>query len=223
METVSNFQKLQASVPENVLIVAVSKMKPESMIQELYNAGHRDFGENKVQDMARKQEQLPKDVRWHMIGHLQTNKVKYMAPFVHLVHGIDSLKLLKVINKEAIKNNRSIDCLLQVHIAKEQSKFGFTETELMETLASETFKELEHVSIRGLMGMATYTPDLERVRGEFKNLKRIFDKVKQEFFQGDSAFDQLSMGMSADYQVAIEEGSTMVRVGSAIFGLRNYS
>lgn len=223
METVSNFQKLQASVPENVLIVAVSKMKPESMIQELYNAGHRDFGENKVQDMARKQEQLPKDVRWHMIGHLQTNKVKYMAPFVHLVHGIDSLKLLKVINKEAIKNNRSIDCLLQVHIAKEQSKFGFTETELMETLASETFKELEHVSIRGLMGMATYTPDLEQVRGEFKNLKRIFDKVKQEFFQGDSAFDQLSMGMSADYQVAIEEGSTMVRVGSAIFGLRNYS
>ena len=222
MDIVQNLEDLRSSIPGDVALVAVSKTKPVSMVRELYDAGHRDFGENKVQDLTEKQQQLPADIRWHMIGHLQTNKVKYIAPFVHLVHGVDSLKLLKVLDKEGRKNNRVIDCLLQVHIAREESKFGLSEAGLKEILSSPDIGELEYVKIKGLMGMATFTDDSDLVRKEFQNLKRIFETVKADHFSDDQAFSILSMGMSADYALAIEEGSTMVRIGSSIFGLRNY-
>ena len=222
MGIVENLQKIQNQIPSHVSLVAVSKTKPDEKIMEAYQSGHRDFGENKVQDLAGKAERLPGDIRWHMIGHLQSNKVKYLASFVHLVHGVDSLKLLNVINKEGAKQNRVIDCLMQVHIAREQTKFGFSGEELLDVLQSDSFGEMKNIRIRGLMGMATYTENSDQIREEFRHLKRIFEELRASLFSKHSSFDQLSFGMSGDYQLAIEEGSTMVRIGSLIFGARNY-
>jgi pyridoxal phosphate enzyme (YggS family) len=223
MGIAENLQSIKEKIPEHVTLVAVSKTKADEIIMEAYRAGHRDFGENKVQDLTAKQERLPADIRWHMIGHLQSNKVKYLASFVHMVHGVDSLKLLSVINREAQKHQRVIDCLLQVHIATEDTKFGLSEDELMLLVESETFLEMKHVRIRGVMGMATYTENSNQIREEFRHLKRIFDRLKETRFAGQDHFDQLSCGMSGDYTLAIEEGSNLVRIGSLIFGPRNYS
>lgn len=187
---------------------------------EVYNQGVHDFGENKVQELLSKVDALPKDIRWHLIGHLQTNKVKYIAPFVHCIQSVDSLKLLKEINKEAIKNNRVISCLLQVHIAREETKFGFSEEELMECLESEEFKNLKNIAIGGVMGMATYTIDEAVVIKEFTYLKEIFGRLKQNYFLASEGFKDISMGMSSDFELAITCGSTIVRVGSSIFGER---
>lgn len=203
-------------------LVAVSKTKPVEMLQEAYDLGIRVFGENKVQELADKYEALPKDIRWHMIGHLQTNKVKYIAPFVTLIHSVDSLKLLKEINKRAAQNERIIDVLLQVHIAEEESKFGFSEEELKALFESEAFRGYENVKVVGLMGMATFTEDQEQIRREFKGLKALFERLKSVFSGENLEWRELSMGMSGDYQIAMEEGSTMIRVGSSIFGERNY-
>lgn len=222
MGVVENLKEINRLVPPGVTLVAVSKTKPDEMILEAYDAGHRDFGENKVQDLASRRERLPADIRWHMIGHLQSNKVKYLAPFVHMIHGVDSLKLLSVINKEAVKNHRIIDCLLQVYIARETTKFGLTRDELFQLLESETFGQLQNVRIRGVMGMATYTENSDQIRDEFRLLKLIFEEIKGAFFSGNDYFDQRSFGMSGDYRLAIEEGSTMLRIGSLIFGARNY-
>jgi pyridoxal phosphate enzyme (YggS family) len=217
-----NLQHLKETIPAKVTLVAVSKTKPDEEIMEAYLAGQRDFGENKVQDLVAKKERLPGDIRWHMIGHLQTNKVKYLASFVHMLHGVDSLKLLDVINREAEKNQRVIDCLLQVRIAREETKFGLTEADLMELIGSGHFREMQHIRIRGLMGMATYTENSDQIREEFRLLKRIFDELKGSPFRHQPSFDLLSCGMSGDYKLAIEEGSNMVRIGSLIFGPRNY-
>ena len=222
MGVAERLQTVRKKVPAHVTLVAVSKTKPDEVILEAYQAGHRDFGENKVQDLAAKQERLPADIRWHMIGHLQSNKVKYLAPFVHMLHGVDSLKLLGVIDREAEKNKRIIDCLFQVRIALEETKFGLTEEELMQLSGSEAFRDMDHVRIRGLMGMATYTENSNQIREEFRHLKRIFDKLKDAQFKDQDSFDQLSCGMSGDYALAIEEGSNLVRIGSLIFGPRNY-
>lgn len=202
-------------------LVAVSKTKPVSMIQEAYDAGERIFGENRAQEMAEKYDQLPQDIEWHMIGHLQRNKVKYIAPFVHLIHSIDSARLLKEVNKQAKKNERTIECLLQIHIAKEESKFGLDEEELEELLTTDQIKSYENVKIIGLMGMATFTDDHDRVRKEFQYLKGLFDKCKNMTLPANVVMEELSMGMSGDYELALEEGSTMIRVGSKIFGARN--
>ncbi|HKK62598.1 MAG TPA: YggS family pyridoxal phosphate-dependent enzyme [Bacteroidales bacterium] len=223
MNIVQNLKIIKESIGSDVQLVAVSKTKPPDMILEVYRSGHLDFGENKVQELLDKKESLPDDIRWHMIGHLQSNKVKYIAPFVYLVHSVDSQKILKTLNKEGGKNNRVIDCLLQVHIAKEDSKFGFDEEELKLLLDSGTFREMKYVRIRGVMGMATFTDDFELVRTEFRDLKRIFDQLKEDYFSDQSGFSILSMGMSGDYIVALEEGSNMVRIGSQIFGERNYN
>ena len=198
-------------------LVAVSKTKPMSDIEVAYSVGHRQFGENKVQEMVDKYEVLPKDIEWHMIGHLQRNKVKYIAPFVHLIHGVDSLRLLEKINKEGQKAARKIPCLLQIHIAKEESKFGFDESEVKQLIEDGTLAEMESVTIRGLMGMATNTDDMEVVRAEFEGLKSLYDELKDTL-----DLDTLSMGMSNDYQLALDCGSNMIRVGSAIFGERTY-
>ncbi len=214
-----NLQEILTSIPKSVTLVAVSKTKPEKDIQEAYDAGQRVFGENKIQEMTQKWENLPKDIQWHMIGHVQTNKVKYMAEYVSLVHGVDSLKLLKEINKQAKKHNRIVDCLLQIHIAEEDTKFGLDETELKDLLDSETFGKLQNIKVVGLMGMATFTDDKNQIRREFKQLKTQFDKLKATL----PKIDTLSMGMSGDYLIAIEEGSTMIRIGSSIFGERNYN
>jgi len=222
MGIAENLHLISKQVPAHVTLVAVSKTKSDEEIMEAYEAGHRDFGENKVQDLAAKQERLPADIRWHMIGHLQSNKVKFLAPFVHMLHGVDSLKLLGVINREAEKNNRVIDCLLQLHIASEESKFGLTEESLMLLLASRDYKEMGHIRIRGLMGMASYTENSNQIREEFRLLKRIFDRLKKSEFARQDSFDQLSCGMSGDYSLAMEEGSNLVRIGSLIFGPRNY-
>lgn len=217
MMTISKrLTNIKKSIPENVQLVAVSKTKPIEDILEAYKSGQRIFGENKIQEMTDKWESLPKDIEWHMIGHVQTNKVKYMAPFVTLIHGVDSLKLLQEINKQAVKNKRIIDCLLQVHIAEEESKFGFSETEIEELLKSKEIKTLNNIRIRGLMGMATFTENSSQIRKEFKTLKRIFEQATLL----DWKFDTLSMGMSGDYEIAIEEGSNMIRIGSNIFGNR---
>lgn len=223
MDLLHNLQNIQSNIPEHVEIVAVSKTKPVSMIQELYDAGHRAFGENKVQDLISKYEQLPEDIQWHMIGHLQSNKVKYIAPFIYLIHAVDSLKLLKVINKEAEKNSRVIDCLLQVYIASETAKFGFDVDDLFSLLGSGEISKLENVNIQGLMGMATYTKDINKIKTEFKNLKRIFENIKENNTDLNIHLSILSMGMSSDYSIAIEEGSNMVRIGSLIFGPRNFT
>lgn len=222
MDIGKNISELKASLPEGVRLVAVSKTKPNEDILEAYHAGHRIFGENKIQDLTRKYEELPKDIEWHFIGHPQTNKVKYIAPFISLIHGVDSLKLLKVIDKEGRKNNRVIRCLLQFHIAREETKFGLSEQEATEILESDGFAELKNVEIVGVMGMATYTDDEDQIRNEFRVLKNIFNSLKNRYFSDSESFSEISMGMSDDYPIAIEEGSTMIRVGSKIFGARNY-
>jgi pyridoxal phosphate enzyme (YggS family) len=220
MPIVTNLNNIKSQLPANVTLVAVSKTKPVADLMEAYNAGQRIFGENKIQEMAKKWEQMPKDIQWHMIGHVQTNKVKYMAPFVSLVHGVDSFKLLKEINKQAAKNNRTIDCLLQVFIAEEETKFGLDEKELEEILISEEFKELKNIKIVGLMGMATFTDNQPQIEKEFKNLKSIFDNLQNQPSTQNLQPTTLSMGMSGDYKLAISCGSTMVRIGSSIFGGR---
>lgn len=220
MSIKDNLLHIKSSLPPHVTLVAVSKTKPVSNLMEAYEAGQRIFGENKIQEMTEKWEQMPKDVQWHMIGHVQTNKVKYMAPFVSLIHGVDSLKLLAEINKQAAKNGRVIDCLLQVHIAEEETKFGMDEQELNALLESEEFKQMENVKVSGLMGMATFTEDQQQIHKEFTHLKSIFDKLGQQPETRNFKPETLSMGMSGDYQLAIECGSTMVRIGSSIFGER---
>ncbi len=218
----SNIVRFRKSVSPSTTLVAVSKTKPISDLQEAYQAGQRHFGENKIQEMTEKWEELPKDIHWHMIGHTQRNKVKYMAPYVHLIHSVDSPRLAKEINKQAVKNDRIINCLLQVYIANEETKFGFEEQELINFLKSEAFKSLEHININGLMGMATFTDKEEQIREEFKSLKNLYDKIKaDQLLDSRHDFKELSMGMTGDYKIALEEGSTMIRIGSAIFGSRN--
>ena len=217
-----NLNNVRTTIPENVTLIAVSKTKPVSDLQEAYDAGQRIFGENKALEMRDKHQELPKDIKWHFIGHLQTNKIKYIVPFVTLIHSIDSASLLEAVNKEAVKNNRVIDCLLQFHIAQEETKFGLDMEEAKTMIESENFKKLNNVRIVGVMGMATFTDDVNQVRNEFKTLKNIFDTLKENYFKDDS-FKEISMGMSDDYLIAIEEGATMVRVGSKIFGARNYT
>ena len=207
-----------SSIPEDVTLVAVSKTKPISDILEAYNAGQRIFGENKIQEMAAKYDELPKDIQWHMIGHLQRNKVKYMAHFVDLIHGVDSFKTLKEINKQAKKHSRVINCLLQAKIAKEETKFGLSFTDIEKIISSKEIQELQNIKIVGLMGMATFTENKEQLSEEFLTLRNFFDTLKTQ----NSKFNTLSIGMSGDYQLAIKNGSTMVRVGSAIFGARDY-
>jgi pyridoxal phosphate enzyme (YggS family) len=219
MSIQSNLNTIRESLPEHVTLVAVSKTKPVSDLMQAYEVGQRIFGENKIQEMTDKWEQMPKDIQWHMIGHVQSNKVKFMAPFVSLIHGVDSLKLLQEINKQALKNNRIIDCLLQVYIAEEESKFGLDESELKELLTDVAFKELKNIRILGLMGMATFTEDQNQIKKEFTHLKSIFDSIKTNK-TSNCQLSTISMGMSGDYQLAIECGSTMVRIGSSIFGGR---
>lgn len=218
MSITEKIQEYQQNLPKHVTLVAVSKTKPVANLQEAYDAGQRVFGENKIQEMVEKWEQLPKDISWHMIGHVQRNKVKYMAEFVSLIHGVDSFKLLKEINKQAKKNERVIDCLLQIKIAEEDSKFGMSVADATSLLASEDLKQLENVRIVGLMGMATFTDDMNQVRQEFKRLKTTFDNLQPDY----PNLEIISMGMSGDYELAIEEGSTMIRIGNSIFGARNY-
>lgn len=221
MSIASNLQSIKSEIESlGVKLVAVSKTKSNEEIIEAYNAGQRVFGENHVQELVEKQEVLPKDIEWHMIGHLQRNKVKYIAPFISLIESVDSLKLLKEIDKYATKNNRIIDCLLQIHIADEDTKFGFDHAELVETLRDDTFKNLKHVRIRGLMGIASNIENDKVIKEEFYELKMLFDGIKASFFRKDADFDTLSMGMSSDYKLAIEKGSNLIRVGSTIFGKR---
>jgi hypothetical protein len=219
MSIKENLLQIKNALPEAVTLVAVSKTKPVSDLMEAYEVGQRVFGENKIQEMAEKFEEMPKDIQWHMIGHVQTNKVKFMAPFVSLIHGVDSLKLLKEINKQALKNDRIIDCLLQMHIAEEETKFGLDETELDEILVFIKNEEFKNIRIAGYMGMATFTENQTQIKKEFLNLKALFDKhksLKTDNFQ----LNILSMGMSGDYELAIECGSNMIRIGSSIFGAR---
>lgn len=218
-----NLNIVRATVPSNVTLIAVSKTKPVSDLQDAYDAGQRIFGENKALEMRDKYQELPKDIQWHFIGHLQTNKIKYIAPFVTLIHAIDSLSLLEAVDKEAAKNNRVIDCLLQFHIAQEETKFGLDIEEAKLLLESESFKNLKNINICGVMGMATFTDNTIQIRNEFKNLKNIFETLKENYFKTSGSFKEISMGMSDDYSIAIEEGATMVRVGSKIFGARNYN
>ncbi len=218
MSIKNNLKKIYLKIPSKVTLVAVSKTKPLGDILEAYNSGQRIFGENKIQELVEKHGRLPKDIEWHMIGHVQRNKVKYMAPFVSLIHSIDSLKLIREVNKQGKINNRIINCLLQIKIATEQSKFGFTENEVFEFLNSEECKSLENIKIVGLMGMATFTSDQKIINQEFRLLKTFFDKVNTSKNQ----INILSMGMSDDYEIAIREGSTMIRLGSSIFGKRVY-
>ena len=219
MSITQNLLQIKAQLPEQVTLVAVSKTKPSADLMEAYHVGQRIFGENKIQEMTEKWEAMPKDIEWHMIGHVQTNKVKFMAEYVSLIHGVDSLKLLVEINKQALKHNRIINCLLQVYIAEEESKFGLDENELGEVLNAQEFKTLQNIQIVGLMGMATFTENQSQIKKEFQNLKTIFDKVNQ-LETNNLKLETLSMGMSGDYQLAIECGSTMVRIGSSIFGVR---
>ncbi|MCX7987728.1 MAG: YggS family pyridoxal phosphate-dependent enzyme [Bacteroidales bacterium] len=220
---VENYRKILSSIPSHVRLIAVSKTHSPEKILELYHAGHRLFGENKVQELISKYQVLPKDIQWHMIGHLQSNKVKYIAPFIAMIHSVDSVKLLDVIEKEARKVNRTIPCLLEVHIAQEESKYGFLPHEV-----SAFFEQRQHLNYKciefaGLMGMATYTENSEQVRSEFSNLATLFKSIREKYFTANSNFNTLSMGMSNDYMIAIEEGSNMIRVGSLIFGERNYA
>lgn len=221
MSIASNIESLQIDLnPIGVTLVAVSKTKPVEDIQEAYDAGQRVFGENMVQELVEKQEALPKDIQWHLIGHLQTNKVKYIAPFIAMIQSVDSLKVLKEIDKHAKKHDRIIDCLLQVHIADEDTKFGFDHIELIEILRDEAFSQLQNIRIRGLMGIATNTDNEKVVKEEFYEMKMLFDGVKASFFRKVDSFDTLSMGMSSDYKLAIEQGGNMVRLGSTVFGKR---
>lgn len=218
MQIAKNIQAFTEKLSQGVTLIAVSKTKPLADIMEAYEAGHRDFGENKIQELTEKQEQLPKDIRWHMIGHVQRNKVKYMAPFVSLIHAVDSFKLLKEIDKQAKKYDRVIRCLLQIKIAEEDSKFGMSEADAIQLLNSEELKKLANVHIVGLMGMATFTDDEDQISAEFQKLQQLFLELNEQH-----QLEVLSMGMSGDYNIAIKHGSNMIRVGSAIFGARNYS
>ena len=215
-----NLLTIKSTLPINVTLVAVSKTKPIADLMQAYEAGQRIFGENKVQEMCDKQQEMPSDIEWHMIGHVQSNKVKYMAPFVSLIHGVDSFKLLEEINKQAFKNNRVINCLLQVHIAEEDTKFGLDQSELLQLIESDEFEQLDNICIKGLMGMATFTDNREQIKKEFNALKSIFDKVIAIDKHPNVQPEILSMGMSGDYKIAIACGSTMVRIGSSIFGGR---
>ena len=218
-----NLEKVRTTLPEAVTLVAVSKTKPVSDLQEAYDAGQRVFGENHALEMRDKHEVLPQDIQWHFIGHLQTNKIKYIIPYVTLIHSIDTANLLEAVNKEAKKHGRVVDCLLQFHIALEETKFGLDLDEARQLLDSEAFKQMQNVRICGVMGMATFTDDEAEIHKEFKHLKAIFDTLKRDYFADQPQFKEISMGMSDDYLIAIEEGSTMVRVGSKIFGARNYN
>jgi pyridoxal phosphate enzyme (YggS family) len=216
----AHLEEIRSSLPASTVLIAVSKTHPIERIREAYEAGQRDFGENKVQELVEKYEGLPKDIRWHMIGHLQSNKVKYIAPFVHLIHGVDSVNLLKEINKQGIKNERQIACLLQFHIAQEDTKFGLSLEEAKALLAGPEFSLLNHVRICGVMGMATFTENTAQIRKEFQNLHAIYQQLKSSYFSSNAEFKEISMGMSDDYPIAMEEGSTLIRVGSKIFGKR---
>jgi len=220
MSIANNLQSIKSQLPTNVTLVAVSKTKPVSVLMEAYNAGQRIFGENKIQEMTEKHQQMPKDIYWHMIGHVQSNKVKYMIPYVKLIHGVDSLKLLKEINRQAVRWRKNVDCLLQIHIAEEETKFGLDENELSDIINSDEFKSFQNIKVIGLMGMATFTDNQHQIKREFEHLKSIFDKLSKQPTTQNLQLTTLSMGMSGDYQLAIECGSTMVRIGSSIFGIR---
>ncbi len=220
MSIAENIISIKKELPSHVQLIAVSKTKPVSMLQEAYNAGQRLFGENYVQEIVEKQPLLANDIEWHFIGHLQSNKVKYIAPFVKCIHAVESEKLLAEINKQAVKNNRSIECLLQIHIAEEESKFGFNPENAIAEISKIDFSKYPNITINGVMGMASFVDDQDQVKREFQSLKQIFDALKKECFATSSSFKEISMGMSGDYKMAIEEGSTMVRVGSSIFGSR---
>lgn len=220
MSVAEQITRLQKELPEGVKLLAISKYQPIEAIQEAYDAGQRMFGENHIQEMAAKAAALPKDIQWHFTGHVQTNKIKYMAPFVSLVHAVDSFRLLREIDKHAAKHERCIDCLLQIHIAQEDTKYGLTVDECRQLLANEPWRELEHVRITGLMAMGSNTNDMEQVRHEFRQIKSLFDELKEKYFANEPSFCQLSEGMTDDYPIAIEEGSTIVRIGSMIFGER---
>lgn len=222
MSIKNNLLEVKAEIPQGVELVAISKYHPVEALQEAYDAGQRIFGESHVQELVGKEAVLPKDIIWHFIGHLQTNKVKYIAPFISLIHAVDTMKLLKEIDKQAEKAGRKINCLLQMHIAQEETKFGFAPDELKEMLAAGEWRQYEHVQIAGLMCMATNTDDQNQIQQEFHYARTIFDEVKKTYFEEDSLFKELSMGMSSDYPIAIQEGCTMVRVGSKIFGNRVY-
>lgn len=220
MSIEARFHEIRDRIPDGVSLVAVTKTRTPDEIMELLRCGHRRLGESKVQELLSKYEALPSDIEWHLIGHLQSNKVKHIAPFISLIHSVDSLKLLKAINKEGKKNNRIIPCLLQLHIAQEESKYGFSPEEVRQVLEDPTYLAMEYVAVKGLMGMATFTTDHARIRKEFSELRHFFETLKSDVFAGDPAFCELSMGMSDDFEIGIAEGSTMVRVGSAIFGDR---
>lgn len=222
MSVAQNIQEIRKNIPANVSLVCVSKFHPENAILEAYNCGERIFGESRVQELLAKQTKLPADIQWHFIGHLQSNKIKLILPTVSLIHGVDSFNLLKEINSRALKAGRVVSCLLQVHIAREETKFGFSIEEIHQMLSGIEFGSLENVQINGLMGMATLTDDKEQIRAEFRTLRQLYDELKREYFQNNENFLELSMGMSDDYQIAIDEGSTMVRIGSSIFGMREY-
>lgn len=222
MSIAQNIQEIRKNIPANVSLVCVSKFHPENAILEAYNCGERIFGESRVQELLAKQTKLPADIQWHFIGHLQSNKIKLILPTVSLIHGVDSFNLLKEINSRALKAGRVVSCLLQVHIAREETKFGFSMEEIRQMLSGNEFGSLENVQINGLMGMATLTDDKEQIRAEFRTLRQLYDELKREYFQNNENFCELSMGMSDDYQIAIDEGSTMVRIGSSIFGMREY-
>ncbi|MBM6890546.1 YggS family pyridoxal phosphate-dependent enzyme [Bacteroides caecigallinarum] len=222
MDIKAILDEIKAELPQTTRLVAVSKFHPASAIQEAYDAGQRIFGESKVQELEEKHDILPQDIEWHFIGHLQTNKVKYIAPYISMIHAVDSFKLLTEINKQAAKAGRVIPCLLEIHVAKEETKFGFTPDECMDMLNSENWKELTNVSICGIMGMATNTDDVNMIEQEFSTLASFFENLKSTVFRNDDSFRELSMGMSEDYHLAIKHGSTLVRIGSKIFGIRNY-
>lgn len=222
MNIAENLKKIQAELPETVRLVAVSKFHPNEAIEEAYAAGQRVFGENKVQEMTSKYESLPKDIEWHFIGHLQKNKIKYLAPYVAMIHAIDSFDLLKEVNKYAARCNRVIPCLIQIHVAQEETKFGFLPEECLRMFAEENWQELHNIQIAGIMGMASNTDNMEQVNSEFETLSQLFTTIKKKWFADEPAFRELSMGMSHDYHEAIAHGSTMIRVGSNIFGQRNY-
>jgi len=217
-----NITSLKNLIPGHVRVVAVSKTQSTEIIKSAYDAGLRIFGENKMQEIIAKQPQLPSDIKWHFVGHLQTNKVKFLAPFIHTIESVDSLKLLREINKHALKSDRKVLCLLQFHIASEESKFGLDLAEAEEILQSSEFQNITHAIVAGVMGMATFTDNETLIRNEFKKLKEIFDYLKNKYFADNPDFVEISMGMSGDYQIAIEEGSTIVRIGTALFGSRNY-
>ena len=222
MSIADNLKQVLAELPQGVRLVAVSKFHPNDAIEEAYRAGQRIFGESKVQEMTAKYESLPKDIEWHFIGHLQSNKIKYMIPYVAMIHGIDSYRLLAEVNRQAAKTGRTVNCLLQIHVAQEETKFGFTPDECKDMLSAEEWKNLTHVRICGLMGMASNTDNVDQIKQEFGLLNRLFKEIKTIWFADSDAFRELSMGMSHDYHEAIAAGSTLVRVGSKIFGERNY-